>query len=434
MLSPEDRAILQSKVDARIAQKKELKSKLHRLQKEIEQATVLRDILPVTLQSKADELKAYTAEETEARAALEQFKRNNHSDSSHTHLESQLRDAEATLCTRVDEFESAQALFENWELTLSQTRRDGKSTLDSYSFLKQYCKHLRAVASKTPPAAPVLLKIHETCAVARDLQADLANVVERIEINHRYVKKFDDKYATNSAKLTESTESVQSLLEDVRMKQFQEDRLRAQCTNIRLDIADVKKRCGEESSVRASTVAEWDSRVIDEREQLEGLEKHLVEIMRQLDDLPAKAKASTDDLERLVAKRRKLKAEIQKKLDAMVQAIVVEQGQSLEVMNLSKVLEDDWREHASLSESVAQLEKKLYGLQDTVERKRIVVAELKKAQRDGGILGLKHQELLFMAAEKENRESARRMAQIDREIFILESEQTQFLRALSELE
>jgi chromosome segregation ATPase len=293
---------------------------------------------------------------------------------------------------------------------------------------------MRAVASKTPPAAPIFLKFHQLSDAASILQGELASVIERIKINRRHVKECDDAYPAISSQLTQSTDAVQSLLEDVRMNQFQEERLRSQCANVRLDIADVNKHCGEESSIRASALAEWDSRLGDEREKLESLERQLAEIGRQLEDLPARAKASADDLERLVAKKRQLKAQIQKKLDDTVQAIMMQQSQSPEVMSLSKVLEDHWREHAGLTDSVAQLEKKLYSLQDAVERKRIVATELKRGQRDRGILGVKHQELLYMAAEKENRESARRMAEIDREIFILESERSQFLRALSELE
>jgi hypothetical protein len=135
-----------------------------------------------------------------------------------------------------------------------------------------------------------------------------------------------------------------------------------------------------------------------------------------------------------MTKKRQLMGEIQKKIDSQRQEIIAQQSQSPVVAKLTAQLESHWGDHAALSDSVAALEKRLYGMQEAVERKKMIAVELKQHFRNVGGEGLKLQEELYRAARNQNNECAQKMAVLKRELFIYESEQAQFKRTLSELE
>jgi hypothetical protein len=195
-------------------------------------------------------------------------------------------------------------------------------------------------------------------------------------------------------------------------------------------LAEISRQRDLDASARTTELSELATQLKDEKLNLRRTCQDLFDAERKLEQLPAKAKEAADERERLLVKRRQLQDEIQKKLDGLIQAIIAERSRSPEVVRLTKELEVLWSEHATLSDLMPRIEQRIRLVREEVNRKRIVASEFRARDRDRGVTGLEHQQVLYALARRANAALADKKADLDYKLQSLETERRQCLRRL----
>jgi hypothetical protein len=169
------------------------------------------------------------------------------------------------------------------------------------------------------------------------------------------------------------------------------------------------------------------------RKDIETIDRQGQEIDLSIKTFPDRMKAGVSEHEILIAKRKQLAHEIQRKIDLVRQEMQAKQWHSSEVMTMTATLEGHWRDHAKMTEAATDYENRLRRLQLMVERKRKIASALKETEmRATAQVGIPYLDQIYGSAMAQNRFLAQGMREMQREVNILEAEQTQFLMELAD--
>jgi chromosome segregation ATPase len=232
----------------------------------------------------------------------------------------------------------------------------------------------------------------------------------------------------------ETSTAVQNLLEEIRIRETESDRIQVRVSEVRSQMDDMNEVRRREYDSGQALLGSVQTEVDEQRRGLSELQDRLLGVEGAIRDFPTRVRDAACEHEIAMGKKKQLTVEIQKKIESQIQELIAQQSRSPVVASLTAQLENHWSEHAKMTESVDGLERKLYGLQEAVERKKMIVVELKQHFRNIVGEGLRQQDEMYRSARSQNSEFAQKMAALKREVFIYESEQKQFERTLSELE
>jgi DNA repair exonuclease SbcCD ATPase subunit len=325
------------------------------------------------------------------------------------------------------------ATLESGEVAMAQLEARSAPILDRYSKLKQYCNRFTAILGRTPRSAPLYVRLNELSDSLSTLTKDRKSLSDGLLEWTKSAEKYTESNVTKSRAFDNLSSSLQSTLEDIRIRETEAERISGDASDLRNQMAELNEVRRREYDNGQSRLGEIQTTVDKERSELVSLQGKLASLDRIVSELPGKAKDAQSEFEISVAKKKQLMSEIQRKIDTQIQEIITQQSKSPVIVKLTAQLEKHWSEHAKISESIERFERKLYGLQEGVERRKLIATELKMNYRSRTADGLKAQEEIYQAARNQNDEYAQKMAVLQRELFIFESEQAQFLRTLAEL-
>jgi chromosome segregation ATPase len=302
----------------------------------------------------------------------------------------------------------------------------------NYKQLKQACLTLQTISGRTPRGAPLVLKL-------RDFQSTFQSIKQAKMVASEKVRRQSlelEKFEADCAPWRDTLENLASTLTSVK---FEARMNESQAARLLLDLSAAKRElaAGQASQLHIQEELDHrqqfiDDRICQEQKKIEELENSIREIDAEIESFPERMKLSVSERERIVAKRKQLVHEIQRKIDGVHQEIQAKQWQSVEVMTMTATLEAHWRDHAKMLDTATDYENRLHVLQGLVERKRKIVSALQETQvRKTSHTGIRHLDLIYSAAAAQNRDLAQGMREIKREVSILEAEQVQFLMELA---
>ena len=169
------------------------------------------------------------------------------------------------------------------------------------------------------------------------------------------------------------------------------------------------------------------------------LRSRIASLETVIKNFPEESKIEMNNQRTMVLKKKQLAHQIQKKINDILTEISSRHYHSPEVMQLSKNLEQHWKQHQALEDSTNKGEDHLHDLQDLLERKKIAKEELSKMignlEKRGKKIksGMKSLDLLYETALIENRKFDAYNRRLTRDLEIYEAEQIQFSGQLKEL-
>jgi uncharacterized protein YqgV (UPF0045/DUF77 family) len=216
------------------------------------------------------------------------------------------------------------------------------------------------------------------------------------------------------------------------MHECQVGRLDSELRQLSSDLLSISER---QSGVESNSIAEHrrlDAELSAAECDLEAFEAERYEIEREIAEMPNRVRAQRAENDIMIAKRRQLAQEIKKKIKQHQDEMLSQQVKSSEVVNLTKLLEHDWAEHAMLLEHTKQLQAVLLARQETLARKRSIAQALHEQGQIAGQPGMRYLDQMHSVAMTQNRDMAREMRGLKRELEMVEAEKVQFLRELAE--
>jgi chromosome segregation ATPase len=279
--------------------------------------------------------------------------------------------------------------------------------------------------------ARLFLSLRETQTVRLRLRDELGSVRQRIEINRNFLAKFGADNSERAALLGRLQAGLVSLQYDVRMQECQVGRLESELRQLSSDLASAGER---QSAVESGCIEEHrqlDAELSAAQHELEALEGERDMIEREIAEMPNRVRIQRAENDIMIAKRRQLAQEIKKKIKQHQDEMLNQQVKSSEVVNLTRMLEHDWAEHARLLEQTKELQSVLLAHQETIARKRSIAEALRAQGQVAGQPGMRYLEQLHSVAMTQNRDMAREMRGLKRELDMVEAEKVQFLRELA---
>jgi chromosome segregation ATPase len=217
------------------------------------------------------------------------------------------------------------------------------------------------------------------------------------------------------------------------MQECQAGRLDSELRQLSSDRSSVGAKRSDFESGCVTEHQRLDAELSAACQQLAGLEAECDRIGREIAELPNRVRTQRAESDIMIGKRRQLAQEIKKKIKRHQDEMLSEHVKSSEVVNLTKVLENDWAEHAKLLEQTKELERVLLLGQETLARKRSIAEALRAQGQVAGQPGIRYLEQLYGVTRTQNRDMAREMRGVRRELDMVEAEKVQFLRELAAL-
>jgi chromosome segregation ATPase len=433
-LKDEERRSLDETIAQIKATKTELVKQIRRQQNDAEQFSALREMIQTMRRDQRDEELRLSSELSASCGEIKEYKRH-FDDAVQRHLsltEIKLADAEADLGNHVEAMDSVCVRLEQADLIWEEVNAQAQTLFDRHRQSKKQCMLLGTIYGRTPRLGPVWFRLADLESEKVAVTVNMSKVKERIEANRVSITRFGRENDGRRVELQELSSTLASLQYDLRMNELQANRMLNELDSWASELSGRDRQ-----QLQLEHEAEEKHRLLDrdcrEAESvLQTLTEDLNAVNSQIESFPTLVKAGISENEIMIAKRKQLIQEITKKIEMSQQEIIQRRSQSPEVMELTRRLEADWREHARLTELAETLMRQLKALQDSLDRKKSFAKLLPRQNFAAGPTGLRHLDLLYNAAMSQNRDMAEEMRTMRRELNVLEAEKLQFEMVLLE--
>lgn len=421
---------------------KEYQSKIKRAKKDIEATQIMKQMLPMALEDKKreeDELLVQIRDLEEQKRKLQNFG-DQDGEKQNDELQKSLSNLENVLADNVDKLEMHQNLQDSLEYKLEKSKKSDQEITDKiekYELFEAKYDKFQMRMPKIPPVFVYLNDLEDQLQFQKQCLIDSKNLIQTHESD---IEQYKEKNSVSQSKLSRKQAKLDDIIDKTRINEFQCERLKTEY----LDLSSELNRLSTETDKAKSQLQAQQSNYQTEDElifsEINLLKDRFNELDKKIKNYPEDSKIEINNQKVMINKKKQLAQQIQKKINDILYEISNRQNQSPEVMQLSKSLENHWKEHQTLEDSTNKQEIRLHNLQDLLERKKESIEEvnnmIKLIEYKGRKMpsGMKSLDLLFETALKENRKFDAYNRKLSRDLEIYENEHRQFARELDELQ
>lgn len=160
---------------------------------------------------------------------------------------------------------------------------------------------------------------------------------------------------------------------------------------------------------------------------------HLKKLTTEITLLPEFIEKATNEQKQQIHQKEVIIQELQKKIQSTLVDISQNRNQSPVVIQHTKNLEQQWKEHEMLANRSTVLQQKLYKVQDFLERKKLILEEMRRQvvikQEKPGMPYLLE---FYNEQNAENRRLEAKLKKVTRNLEIYQAENAQYLGELNE--
>ncbi|OHT09250.1 hypothetical protein TRFO_21896 [Tritrichomonas foetus] len=434
MLSQDEIELLKKRIEERIETQKQFQKKIERAEKDNEALALMEQMLPNALQEKKEEEQQLLKELRE----LEHMKStyinigDPEGEKNNEMLTKKLSTLEDLLADHIEQLEVNQDLFDNLEFQLEKVEDKENEVTEKLNVLKEQEKKFNKFRMRIPKIAPIMLFINDLEDQIKNEEQHVKKAKEMIQFDLNLIQKFSDENSLCQSQFSRKQADLDAINDDIRINEYQRERLKTELLNLQTEFEHINI---ERSSVETQFQVQLNSyKNEDGHLSLNILKSKLDSLNTVIKNFPEDSKIELNNQKILITKKKQLAQQIQKKIDSVLYEISHRQNQSTEVMELSKTLENQWKEHEILENTTNKKEDKLYGLQDFLEKRKYVAEEIKKLSlKMKERSGIRNLEQLYEIAFNENRRLDSINRRLTRDLEIYEAEHKQYERELAEL-
>lgn len=434
MISENEYQILQQKIDNELERKRNLELQVHRIEKDIEAADVIKSLIPNSVQEKEREESEFKARVAELERQIDIYDRFGDEELSKEmkDLEIELGNSEKIMMELVEKTDNNQELTDDYEKAISDLREREDEINKKLIYFEKITEKYEMLNKKIPSSGPLMMKCLDTLKKIEMLENGLVKTMNLISFSKFNQKKFMDENALKLAELNKIIDKSNNLNESVKLNETKKGNLYLELSNLTFQNDSILIRTNELKDNWKNKLGELQKKMDNEENEFKELNLKVSGIEERIKSFPEIIESTMNQQEILISKKNQLLQQIKKKIEIKINEITKEYNESSKVINLSKCLELQWNEHEQLQDKTNELEKKLQYLQDNIERKRIVYDTILKQKTElRAKKGIEQFNEFYSIVEKQNRAFGEKIRDLQREITILEDENNVLKRKLS---
>lgn len=421
--------------------RKEYEKKIERALKDKEALQIMKQMLPFAQEERKKEEEELLQQIKQLKSHKSKFQLPEvaSGELQNEELESRLALLENLLADNVETIDRNQTLQDTLDYRISKSTQAEKELDSQIALYENYFKKLDRMQSKVPKYPPILLYLNDLENQIEFHKLQILNQKEKVKAQESEIERYHELNLVSQSKLDRKQIKLEEILHQTRINEFQMNRLKTEIADVNSGFARIQVEKDTEQTqfvIQQKNHKAEDDVVYSE---VNLLRSRIASLETVINNFPEESKNEMNNQRTMVLKKKQLAHQIQKKINDILTEISSRHYHSPEVMQLSKNLEQHWKQHQALEDSTNKGEDHLHVLQDLLERKKIAKEELSKMignlEKRGKKIksGMKSLDLLYETALIENRKFDAYNRRLTRDLEIYEAEQIQFSRQLKEL-
>ena len=349
-------------------------------------------------------------------------------------LKKQLTSLENTLANNIEKFEQAQRNQDILELQVKQLTAQDEELTPKVKKLDKAVHLYHNYKKNFPRCAATLLNIVDLESHLHFYTTQIIRVRNSVKCQIEKINKMNKSISDKENEIIDLQKQLELINNNIQSNEQLKNQLYADLQGYNTEFEKLNQERKE--------IDEHFHKVIDLNHQLDLkninqvslLRENLLNLSKEIASYPDLINQFEDENKKQLETKKDLVLELQKKIDLAIIEIRKKNSNSPQMLQQIHNLEEEWREHDKLSSYCQNLEKKMYNVQDLLQRKKMILEEtrrqvVKKTEKPG----IQHLIQFFEEERLENKKLEMKIIKINRDLEIYQSEQAQFLRELNEL-